>query len=227
MKISRAALETCGQETDTVVVIDVLRAYTTAAVAFAQGTREIVLVSSVEEAFGLRARFPGALLVGEVKGYPVEGFDFGNSPSVLSQQDLAGRRLILRTSAGTQGVVRSVNARHILATGLCTASATVRQVLDLSPRSLTLVETGVLASGWGDEDVACADLIAAKLTGGEINVGEIERRVRQSWAGRRFGVAGHAVFPAADLEAALQIDRFDFAMGVRREDGVLILRPIG
>ena len=44
-----------------VVVIDVLRAFTTAAFAFAAGAREIVLVSTVDEALALRERLAGAL----------------------------------------------------------------------------------------------------------------------------------------------------------------------
>jgi len=225
MEIYRATLENCGNETDTVIVIDVLRAFTTAAVAFAKGVYEIVLASSVEEAFNLRGRFPDAHIMGEVNGYPVEGFDFGNSPSALSLHDLAGKRLIQRTTAGTQGIVRSANARSVFATGLCTVSATVDRVLRLSPQSVTLVQTGVFPGGWGDEDVACADLIEAKINGRNLSAEEIKQRVRQSKSGMHYLNANHDVFPSADLDAALQIDRFDFAMSVAREDGALILRP--
>ena len=106
MKIRRATLDDCDKETDTVIVIDVLRAFTTSAYAFAEGVSDIALASSVEDAFNLRKRFPDALILGEVDGYPVEGFDLGNSPSVLIGSDISGKRLIQRTTAGTQGVVR-------------------------------------------------------------------------------------------------------------------------
>jgi 2-phosphosulfolactate phosphatase len=45
---------------------------------------------------------------GEVNGLPPEGFDFGNSPTQVMKLDLRGRALVQRTSAGTQGIVRSV-----------------------------------------------------------------------------------------------------------------------
>ena len=77
MKINRATLVDCEKESDTVVVIDVLRAFTTSAFAFAQGAREIALVSTVDEAFQLRDQYPDALIMGEVRGHPVDGFDFG------------------------------------------------------------------------------------------------------------------------------------------------------
>ena len=54
MMIQRATLETCGEATGTVVVIDVLRAFTTAAYAFATGAADITLVGEIEEAFTLR-----------------------------------------------------------------------------------------------------------------------------------------------------------------------------
>lgn len=159
-------------------------------------------------------------------GYPVEGFDLGNSPAALTSVQLSGKRVIQRTTAGTQGVVRTAQASHILVTGLCTLRATVREVRRLSPDSLTLVQTGVLAGGWGDEDVACADLIEAHLAGKSLDMAEIERRVRASRSGRHYDGTQEEVFPAADLEMALAVDRFDFAMAVKVQDGLLSLRPV-
>lgn len=223
MIIKRATLEDCHEETDTTVVIDVLRAFTTSAFAFSQGAGEIALVSTIEDAFKLKARFPHALTMGEDRGYPIQGFDFGNSPSRILDQDLTGKLLIQRTSAGTQGVVRSV-AQNILATGLSTVSATVDWVRRLQPKSITLVQTGVLPDRTGDEDVACGDLIEAELEGREMDLDRIRERVRDSYSGRLFTDPDHFAYPSADLEAALAIDRFDFAMKVHNEDGMLLLR---
>lgn len=223
MIIKRATLEDSHYEKDTAIVIDVLRAFTTSAFAFSLGACEIALVSSIEDAFKLKARLPQALIMGEDRGHPIEGFDFGNSPTLLLGQDLTGKTLIQRTSAGTQGVVRS-RAHNILATGLCTVSATIRLARRLRPESITLVQTGVLADGWGDEDVACADLIESWISGGSIDIDEIKARVRDSYDGKLFTTPDHIAFPFADLDAALEIDRFDFAMLVCREDGLLLLR---
>jgi 2-phosphosulfolactate phosphatase len=225
MEIKRAALKNAGNEKDTVVVIDVLRAFTTAAFAFDLGAREIILVSGIDEAFKLRKRFPDALLIGEVDGFPVEGFDLGNSPSQLVNADLRDRRLIHRSTAGTQGVVRSARANNILATGLCCARATAQRVLSIEPDSVTLLQTGLLPGGWGDEDTACADLIEGLLLGNPPSAGKVIERVRKSKAGRKFVEPPHGVFPSSDLDMAVDMDRFDFAMAVENKDGLLVLHP--
>ena len=59
-------LEGAGRATGTVAIIDVLRAFTTAAVAFAGGAARIVMVGTVEEALSLRASDLGQVCMGEV-----------------------------------------------------------------------------------------------------------------------------------------------------------------
>jgi len=55
MNLYRVTLDGCHAANGLVVVVDVLRAFTTAATAFAREVEEIILVSTVEEAFELRA----------------------------------------------------------------------------------------------------------------------------------------------------------------------------
>jgi len=225
MIIKRTTLENCGEETDTVVAIDVLRAFTTAAFAFSRGALEIILVSSVDEAFTLRERFPESLIMGELDCYPVEGFDFNNSPSAILEADLSGCRLIQRTTAGTQGIVRSSNATNILAASLVCASSTVKRIQKLSPSSLSLIETGVFPGRWGDEDAACGDLIEGLLNGQPHHHDQIIQRVYNSVHGKNFMDSSNSVFPLSDLELAVDIDRFEFAMIVDKSDELFILRP--
>ena len=242
MRIEQVTLETCGQASGPVVVIDVLRAFTTAAFAFAAGAREIVLVSAVEEALALRERLPGALLMGEVGGLAVGGFDFDNSPATLVGRDLRGARLIQRTSAGTQGVVRSLRAELLLASSFVCAGATARYLRRHAPASVTFVITGnYFASGGaappgggypadmrgdGDEDAACADYLAELLRGAAPEPAPFLRRVRDSPPGRIFADPARPEFPAEDLGYCTDLDRFDFAMLVERRGGLLRMTPV-
>ncbi|MCK9588887.1 MAG: 2-phosphosulfolactate phosphatase, partial [Terrimicrobiaceae bacterium] len=64
-------------DADAVVVVDVLRAFSTAAVALARGAIEIYPVLDVAEAFERRAREPDLILMGETDCRPIPGFDLG------------------------------------------------------------------------------------------------------------------------------------------------------
>jgi 2-phosphosulfolactate phosphatase len=226
MQIERATNETCGTAASAVVAIDVIRAFTTAAFALAAGARDIVPVGTVEQALELRERFPGALAMGEVGGYPIAGFDFGNSPSQLLGRDLTGRRLIQRTSAGTQGLVRSLKADILFAGSFVCAGATARYIQWQAPVAVTLVTTGIFPDRDGDEDIACADYLEALVRGEAIDTAALVQRVRASDAGRLFADPDDAVFPAADLDCCTDVDRFDFAMLVERRDGLLVMRAV-
>ena len=226
MQFAYATNTTCATATGTVVVIDVLRAFTTAAFAFAAGASEILLVSTVAEALALRERFPASLVMGEVDGLPVAGFDFSNSPGDLVGRDFAGTRFIQRTSAGTQGVVRSTGAKHLLVSSFVVAGATAQTIQQLAPTTVTFVITGRYPGSNGDEDVACADYLSALVRGETPDPAPYRARVRNSLPGRTFADPARPEFPSQDLEHATELDRFDFAMLVERRDGLLVMRAV-
>ena len=105
MEIKMGSLVRDAREAEgTVIIIDVFRAFTTAAIAFDHGATQITLVAEVEEARDLHSRGIGDLLMGEVDGQRPEGFDFGNSPYEVSQADFTGKSVVQTTRAGTVGV---------------------------------------------------------------------------------------------------------------------------
>src|SRR5690606_3065982 len=55
------------------VVIDVIRAFTTAHYAFVGGAREIFLVATADAALSLKAKNPSLLLAGEIDALPIDG----------------------------------------------------------------------------------------------------------------------------------------------------------
>lgn len=226
MNIQQVTGDECAALTGLVVVIDVLRAFTTAAFAFAAGAKEIILMGSINEAFALREAMPDALLMGENRGIFISGFDYGNSPAALRGVDLNGRSLIQRTTAGTQGVVNSRYADPILCSSFVVADATARYIKSLNPDQLTFVNTGIHPhiSGYGSEDVACSDYISALITETAVDPIPYLRRVSQSKSGHNFAQADPSL--QADLACATDLDRFPFAMLVHKQNGLHILKPV-
>lgn len=212
-------------DADTVVVIDVLRSFTTAAVALARGARAIYPVENVTSAAGLAGQMENALSVGAVGGGdPVPGFDFGNSPAQLAGLDLSGRSLVMSTAAGVRGLQRFHHARRLYACALVCARATAAAIRADDPDEVCFVITGEWVDRDGDEDIACADYLEALLCGEQTAAEDYVQRVRNSDFGRRFSAGTWPNLPPADLDLCAQADLFDFAMPVQRENGRLVIR---
>ena len=223
MKFHYMTLEDCHSAKGVVILIDVLRAFSTAAYAFSRGAKEIILVSGVEEALRLRSQIPNSKAMGEVGGLRPEGFDFGNSPTHISAEDLSDVTLIQRTGAGTQGAVRSQNAEVMLASSFVVADATVRFVKELGVDEVTFVITGKHASR-GDEDIACAEYLEELLKGNTPNSEPFIKRVFDSRDSIQHLDPLEIAFPLSDLDYCTEIDNFNFAMPITREDGKLLMR---
>lgn len=196
-------LDGAAQALGDVVVIDVMRAFTTAAYGFAAGLESIELVSTVDEAMSRNA-----FRMGEVGGKLIPGFDHSNSPSKLIGRKLSGPA-VQRTGAGTQCVVAARQAETIWLGSLLVARATADCLADSPLVSL-------VASGYpheGVEDLAAALLIQDYLLRKEPDLEEIRRMIWTSLAAERHR-QGDPDMPEADIDAALAIDRFDFAMKV-------------
>lgn len=199
-------IEGARRASGVVVVIDVMRAFTTAAYAFAAGATEIDLVATVEEAKAV----PG-FRMGEVKGRLIPGFDHDNSPSRLIGRRLDGHRAVLRTSSGTRCVTEATHATEVWLGSLVVASATVRALVNRP--EVTFVASG--APRAGEEDLACAEFMAAGLRQAPYSRESVVAVVTSSRAATRHR-SGDADFPPEDLACAIAIDAFDFAMKAER-----------
>ncbi|PKW05096.1 2-phosphosulfolactate phosphatase [Streptomyces sp. 1222.5] len=103
------------------VVIDVMRAFTTAAWAFHRGADKIVLAADQGEALRIKASHPGWLALKD--GAPASGFDLVNSPGRIREADLAGRTVVQKTTAGTVGALAVVEAELALCASFVVAGA--------------------------------------------------------------------------------------------------------
>ncbi len=204
-----------------VVAVDVLRAFTTAAYAFAAGASAIWLVATVREAIDLAQRIPGALTMGEEHGRRPPGFDFSNSPVVVSRADLEGCVLVQRTSAGTQGVIAATSAERLFAASLVCASATATAVRRTGLGAPTYVITGQFPEGLhdGEEDLLAAKLIERARCGRPLDGRATAEAVTRTSSARRILAMDEDDAHPDDVAYATAVDRFDFAMEVELKDG--------
>ena len=221
-------IEGARRASGAVVIIDVFRAYTTASVAFSKGAADIVLVAEPEEALALRDREVVELCMGEVGGKKPPGFDYGNSPFELSQVaevDLRGRRIAQSTRAGTVGACAVPAGVELFAGSLVIARATTTALVDLGIRPVTLVAMGAAGQIRGDEDELCALYMRALLEGRRSDHQAIAALARAGHDGIRFGSEEEPWMHVEDMDIALDVDRFDFAIRVTREGEHLVARP--
>ena len=217
------------QAEGTVIIIDVFRAFTTAAIAFDHGADRIVLVAEVAEALALHSRGVGDLIMGEVDGKRPDGFDFGNSPHEMSQVDLAGKTLVQSTRAGTVGVAAATKAESLYLGSFVVAEATVSAIRRENPALVSIIAMGDQGRVRSDEDEQCALYLRNLLEGRRPDAQAVRSLVMEGGATQRFFDEGQPQYHPEDVELALQANRFPFAMRITREDGLLVARkiPIG
>jgi 2-phosphosulfolactate phosphatase len=216
-------LEGAKAATGAVAIIDVFRAFTTAAVALANGASHIIMVRSVDEALALRHEGQAQVCIGEVGGRAPEGFDFGNSPFEISEVDFHKKAVAQRTGAGTQGIVAATGADHLYAASLVTAKATASALLSHCTERVCLVAMGNNAVVRTDEDELCALHLRNLLEGRPGNIEAVRQVILAGGEIKRFNDPADPHHPR-DLDIALDVDRYGFAIRVRVEDGRLVAR---
>lgn len=194
------------------VVIDVFRAFTTAAYVMSNGAEKIIPVESVEEAFEMKRANHGVILMGERDGIQVSGFDFGNSPHEVKNVDFSGYTVVQTTSAGTRGLMAARGADTILPGSFVMADAIVGYIQRVKPEIVSLV-----AMGWGGmekapEDEYLAEYIEDKLRGEDTDFDSMKAEIRKHPEGAKFFDRTQKTFVEGDFHAAMDINRFDFCL---------------
>ena len=212
----RSLLDGAKKSRGTTVIIDVFRAFTTASILLSKGARKIIFVSKISEALHLRDIGVGEICVGEEDGIKPPSFDYGNSPYEISNTEVQNKNIIQSTIAGTVGVIAAKNASAIYVASLVNASATAKSIKKTNPEVVTLTAMGWAASERTDEDELCAMYIRNLLLGLNPDPSSICTLILASKEAQKFSDPNQPHFHPQDLEIALKIDSFDFAIRVEK-----------
>lgn len=147
-----------GTYPDVVVVIDVLRATTTAVTYLERGADALLLTATPDIALALRDGTDNSpyLLGGERGGLPIPGFDFGNSPVEAAGQNFTGRTVVMNTTNGTGAAhTAAATGKHVFLAALTNAHAAARRARASATEEIAIVCAGT------DEHVGLEDVYAA------------------------------------------------------------------
>lgn len=212
-------IEGARQAEGLTVIIDVFRAFSLECYLYDMGVERIRPVGTVEEAFALRSRIPGSILAGERKGKKREGFDYGNSPSSIDRDHVAGKTVIHTTSAGTQGIVNASGASEIITGSLVNARAVAKYIMERRPQVVSLVCMGKGGVRPAAEDELCGAYIKSLLEGKELP--DFSQRVSElkNHGGEHFfDKTAQEIFPEADFWMCTKYNRFPFVIKIGKDE---------
>ena len=162
------------------IVIDVIRATSTIAQAFASGYQHVFCAAEVEGARSLREELGGGLLGGERKAVRIPGFDFGNSPR--EYLDARDETLVLTTTNGTRAVVSAAaRCERVFLGSLLNLAAVVEEVRSAGDDAIVVCAgvEGTLAL----DDAYVAGRIVELLRWERTDASEAAARLAGTWDG--------------------------------------------
>ncbi len=205
-------LDGAGQARGLAVVIDVFRAFSVACYAVDNGADRIIAVSEVDTARRLRSENPDCVLMGERDCVMLPGFDFGNSPTEIKDQDFAGKTIVHTTSAGTRGLAACIGADEIITGSFVNAQAIVDYINKKSPQYVSLVAMGTAGVERSMEDTMCAMYIKNALEDYANSFESLKNFFKTIESAAKFFDPDKSYAPEEDFELCLSLDRFDFVL---------------
>jgi 2-phosphosulfolactate phosphatase len=144
----------------TVIVLDILRATTSITTALAHGAKEIIPVRKIEEALAYKET--GKIIAGEDNGVKPESYDLGNSPYEYRDTFIRNKSIAFRTRNGTQAIVLSKPADHLLIGAFVNGSACAKKAASFQ-KDIVIFCSGTRGE-FSLEDSAAAGYLASILS---------------------------------------------------------------
>ena len=147
-----------------IVVIDVIRATTTAITAVAQG-RRVLPSRTTDESYVIASTLENPLLVGELGGNMPIGFDLTNSPAQIAARTDVGRPMVLVSSSGTGLLASSAGSEAVFLACFRNFSAVANHLIDRYQR-VAIVGAGTRGQFRREDQMCCAWLAERMIKAG-------------------------------------------------------------
>lgn len=209
-----------------IVVIDVLRAFTTACYAMNNGPKDYVVIKDVELALKLKKENLEYILIGERMGIKLPGFDHDNSPAEIKDINLLNKTVIQNTTLGTKGIVNALNHTDNVITGsFVNAKAIVNYIRKEKPSLVYLFPTD--DSSDDNEDAMLAKYIKSHFESKELSIDFIKKHIASCKTGKFYANKANIKNADRDLPMAFEANKFNFILkAYKTPDGLIHLKKI-
>ncbi|MFW5976648.1 MAG: 2-phosphosulfolactate phosphatase [Bacillota bacterium] len=194
------------------VIIDVFRAFSVACYVFANGAEKIFPVGELKRAYNLKAKNPEYILIGEREGKKLPECNYGNSPAEVEKVDFTGKKVIHTTSAGTQGIVNSVNAEEVITGSFVNVQAVVNYIKSSGPEVVSLVGMGEAGKVTAEEDMMCCQYMKDLLLDKKPQKFNEIREKLKNGNGRKFFDSDKNWYKKRDFQLCMKLNKFNFVL---------------
>jgi 2-phosphosulfolactate phosphatase len=205
-----------------VVVIDVLRAFTTTCYLFANGAKRVISVAGLRDAYAVKKNHPSYILIGERKGIKPPDFDYGNSPAEIKNVSFHNKTVIFTTSAGTQGIRKAIHSDEVITGAFVNVSAVIAYIKKRNPAHVSLLCTDDRYPE--NEDYMCALYIQSVLQEQPLDFQKIQSHMRSHPSADGFLRHLTTKWSKRDYYLSMTRDTFDFVVKARKESQIILER---
>jgi 2-phosphosulfolactate phosphatase len=209
-----------------VVVIDVLRAFTTACYAMNNNPKDYIVTDDISLAYKMKKENHDCILIGERHGLKLPGFDYDSSPTDVKNVNFLNKTIIHTTTLGTRGIVNSLkHTKKVITGSFANAKAIINYIKKENPDFVYLFPTD--SSTDDNEDVMFAKYIKSCFEEKPLNVDSIRSKLLICPTGG-FSFNRHNIKHVnEDFSLAFDSDKFNFVLkAYLKSDGFIHLRRV-
>ncbi len=191
------------------IVVDILRAFSTAYYIHQNKPKKYIVTDNIEHAFSLKIKYKNVLLIGERQGIKIDGFDFGNSPTEVINNNFNNNCVVHTTTAGTKGLLLQPPHNEVIIGGFINCDAIHNYIKSKNIEIINIYCTAPKDSMYGEEDYLFVEYFTDKLLEKPTYFEKIVTKIRNG-TGKGFKNNGFA--PYTDLLYCLDYSRFDYIL---------------
>jgi len=209
-----------------IIVIDVLRAFTTACYVINNNPKDYIIVSDLDSAYTLKKENPDYILIGERDGYNIPGFDYGNSPEEIKNVDFSNKTIIHTTTLGTKGIINALkHTKDVITGSFVNAKAVIGYIKKENPKYVYLFCTDGRQND--NEDLMFAKYIRGYFENKPLDINTIRENLIKHESGTNYLINLRTKYSKRDFFLALELDKFNFVLkAYLSEDKLIHIRRV-